>query len=54
MDDDIRTMVQRILYVWAQECVVNNDHYAMSVSDRRYRSYIDQAQGGIAGTFNPD
>lgn len=47
-------MIQRILNIWAQEGIVNDDHDPMTMRHRCHFSNINQAERRITGTFDPD
>jgi hypothetical protein len=53
MDNNIRPVVQGVLYIRAEEGIVNHNHDPMLMRNRGDSSYIDQAEGGIARAFNP-
>ena len=54
MDDDIRSMIQRILNVWTQERIIHHRHDPMLMSNCSDGSNIHQAQCWIARALNPD
>ena len=54
MDDNIRTVVQWILNIRAQECVVDDHHNPVLVRHGRDSANIHQAQCWIARAFDPD
>ena len=54
MDDNVGTMIQRILDVWTQKGVIHNNHDPMSVCNGCNVSNVYQTQGRIAGTLDPN
>lgn len=54
VDDDIGTVVQRVLNVGAQEGVVDDNQDTVLVGDGSDLLDIDQAEGGVGGGFDPD
>ncbi len=54
VDHDIGAVVEGVLHVGAEEGVVDDDHNAVSVGHRGDVPDIHQAQGGVAGTLDPD
>ena len=54
MDNNVCAMIQRILYVGAQEGIVYNDHYSMRMGHACNVPNIDQAKRRVARAFNPD
>lgn len=54
MYHDIRTVVQGVLDVGTEEGIVYHDHDSMLMSNRGNRSYVHQAQRGIARAFDPN
>ena len=53
MDNDVCAVVERVLYVWAEECVVHHHHYAMLMRYCRDSPYINQFQRRIARSLDP-
>ena len=51
---DISSVVQRVLYVRTQKRVVDDHFDAMPMRNCRDRSYVHQAQRGIARRLDPD
>lgn len=47
VDDDISTMVQRILNVWAHESIVDYDQDAKAMRNRGNFANINQRQGRV-------
>lgn len=47
VDNNIRTVIERVLDVRAQESVVDHNQNAMSVRDRGHFANVDQTQGGV-------
>lgn len=54
VDHNIRTVIERVLDVRAEERVVHHDQNAMSVRDRGHLANVDQAQGRVRRTLDPD
>ena len=54
VDDNIGAMIEGVLEVRAEEGVVDDDHDAMLVGDGGDGADVDEAQGGVAGAFDPD
>lgn len=54
VDDNVGTVVERVLDVGAHEGVVDDDENAMAVGDLGNGLDIDQAEGGVGGGLDPD
>lgn len=54
VDDDIGTVVQRVLNVGAQEGVIDDNQDTVLVGHGSDLLDIDQAEGGVGGGFDPD
>ena len=52
--NDVGTVVERILDIWGEEGIIDDDHDAMPVSDCGDVTNIHEAEGGVAGRFDPD
>lgn len=52
--DDIRTVVERVLNIRAEEGVIDNNHDAVLVGNAGYFSDIDEAEGRVRWTLDPD
>ena len=53
MDNNVCAVVERVLYVWAEERVVHHHHYAMLMRYCRDSPYINQLQRRIARSLDP-
>lgn len=54
VDNDICTMIQWILNVWAQKGIVHHHHDSMLMSHSSNIPDVHQAESGIARAFNPN
>lgn len=54
VDYYVCAMIQRILNIWAQEGIVDNDHDPMAMRHCCHFSDINQAQRRVTGAFDPD
>lgn len=53
VNHNVCAMVERVLNVGAEEGIINHNHDAISVGHRGNVPNVDQAQGRIAGAFDP-
>jgi len=53
VNDNICAVVQRILHIGAEECIVDDHHDAMLMGFGRNSAYVHQTKGGIAGALDP-
>lgn len=53
MDHNICTMIQRVLHVGAQECIIHHNHDPMLMRNCSHGPYIHQAQRRIARRLDP-
>lgn len=54
VNNNVGTVVERVLNVGAHESVVDNDQDAMTVGDISNSLNIDQAEGRVGRSFDPD
>lgn len=54
VDDDVGAVVERVLDVGAHEGVVDDDEDAMATGDVDDGADVDQAEGGVGGSLDPD
>lgn len=53
MNDNVRTMIERVLYIRAKKRIIDYHHDAMTMCYGRNCPNVDQTQRWIAGTFDP-
>ena len=54
MDDNVGTVIQRVLDIGAEKGVVDDDHDAIAMCHGRHVADIHQAEGRVAWALNPD
>lgn len=54
VNDDICAVIQWVLHIGTEEGIVDHHHDSVLMCNRSNFADIDQCQGGIAGTFDPD
>lgn len=54
MHDNISAMIQRVLNIRTQKCVVHDNLDPMPVRNGCHLANVHQSQGGVRGTLNPN
>lgn len=52
--DNVGAVVERVLHIWAEEGIVDDDEDAVLVRDGGDFSDIDEGEGRVGGGFDPD